>query len=111
MNTSHETVSAHHDPHAQDVSKHVRGYLLVGGILLVCTALTVFMSYVDFGTQKANIIVAMMVAAFKAGLVAAVFMHLSHEKWTIYRFLLFTAFFAAGLFLLSILAFHDRIHL
>lgn len=113
MNTSSKPI-AHHDDahaHAHEVQKHVKAYLMVGGMLLICTALTVFLSYVDFGTQKANIIVAMLVAAFKAGLVAAIFMHLSHEKWTIYRFLLFTVIFAIGLFVLSILAFHDPIHL
>ena len=43
----------------------------------------------------------MIVATFKAGLVAAIFMHLKGERATIWRFLIFTAIFAAGLFLLT----------
>ena len=53
---------------------------MVGATLLLFTGITVALSYVDFGTQKANIAVAMLVATFKAGLVAAIFMHLSAEK-------------------------------
>ena len=93
------------------VNAHVKGYLMVGGILLFCTLLTVALSYVNFGTQKANIVVAMALATFKGGCVAAIFMHLKSEKWTIYRFLLITVVFAAGLFLLTALAFHDPIRL
>ena len=98
---------AHSDAH--DVSKHVRAYLLVGGLLLLFTAITVWLSYVDFGSPKANIVVAMIVATFKASLVAAIFMHLKGEKATIWRFLIMTAFFAAGLFFLTYLHWADPI--
>lgn len=113
MDTSHTTPATQHDDphaHAHDVSRHVKLYAFVGGLLLLFTAITVGLSYVNFGTPKANIVVAMIVAAFKASLVAAIFMHLSHEKWTIYRFLILTVFFVIGLFALSMLAFHDPIH-
>jgi cytochrome c oxidase subunit IV len=103
----HET--EHYAPHDHDVSKHVRGYLLVGGTLLFCTALTVFLSYVNFGSQKANVAVAMLLAAFKAGLVAYIFMHLSAEKKLIYRVLIFTGIFVFGLFWLTYLAWYDPI--
>jgi len=99
-----------HDEHAaHDVAKHVRGYLLVGVTLLTFTAITVFLSYVNFGTQKANIAVALLVATIKAGLVAAIFMHLSSEKRMIYRILIFTFFFVLGLFWLTYLAWYDPI--
>jgi caa(3)-type oxidase subunit IV len=99
-----------HDPHsAHDVAKHVRKYLLVGATLLTFTIITVFLSYVNFGTQKANVAVAMLVATFKAGLVAAIFMHLSSEKRMIYRILIFTFFFVLGLFWLTYLAWYDPI--
>lgn len=94
---------------AHDVSKHIRGYLMVGGTLLLFTAITVALSYVNFGTQKANVAVAMLVATFKAGLVAAIFMHLSSEKRMIYRILIFTSFFVLGLFWLTYLAWYDPI--
>ncbi len=104
----HET--EHYAPNVHDVSKHVRGYLLVGAALLFCTALTVFLSYVDFGSRKANVAVAMALAAFKAGLVAYIFMHLSAEKKLIYRILIFTAIFVLGLFWLIYLAWYDPVH-
>jgi caa(3)-type oxidase subunit IV len=71
----------------------------------------VWLSYFNFGSQKANIIVAMALATFKAGLVAAIFMHLKSEKWTIYRFLLITVVFFIGLFFLTGLAMLDPIRL
>ena len=83
---------------------------MVGATLLAFTAITVALSYVNFGTQKANVAVAMLVATFKAGLVAAIFMHLSAEKRLIYRVLIFTGFFVLGLFWLTYLAWYDPIH-
>ncbi len=94
---------------AHHVSQHVKGYIMVGGLLLVCTGLTVFLSYVNFGSPDANIWVAMALAAFKGLCVAAIFMHLKSEKLTIYRVLLITILFAIGLFFLTGLAFHDPI--
>ena len=78
-----------HEEYAHNVQKHVRGYLMVGATLLIFTAVTVALSYVDFGAPKANIAVAMLVATFKAGLVGAIFMHLAAEKRLIYRILFF----------------------
>ena len=103
----HET--EHFAPNSHDIGKHVRAYLLVGGTLLFCTLLTVFLSYVNFGSEKANVAVAMVLATFKAGLVAYVFMHLSAEKKLIYRVLIFTGIFVFGLFWLTYLAWYDPI--
>src|SRR3954452_22271351 len=105
--THHDTIAV--DPHvappdehaAHNVAKHVRKYLLVGATLITFTALTVWLSYVDFGTMKANVAVAMLVATFKAGLVAAIFMHLANEKRLVYRVHIFTGFFVLGLFFLT----------
>jgi cytochrome c oxidase subunit 4 len=105
----HAAQAAHDEHVAHDVSKHIRAYLLVGLTLIVFTAITVGLSYVDFGTQKANVAVAMLVATFKAALVAAIFMHLSNEKRMIYRVLIFTAFFVLALFFLTYLAWYDPI--
>ena len=96
-----------HEEYAHNVQKHVRGYLMVGALLLAFTAITFALSYVDFGARKANIAVAMLVATFKAGLVAAIFMHLAAEKRLIYRILIFTSFFVLGLFWLIYLAWYD----
>jgi len=96
-----------YEEYAHGIRKHVRGYLMVGATLLAFTAITVALSYVHFGTPKANIAVAMLVATFKAGLVAAIFMHLAAEKRLIYRILIFTGFFVLGLFCLTFLAWYD----
>src|SRR6266496_1265327 len=111
-----------HEEYAHNIQKHVRGYLMVGATLLAFTMLTVALSYVDFGAilsslfhtnlsatqgRKANITVAILVATFKAGLVAAIFMHLAAEKRLIYRILIFTGFFVLGLFWLIFLAWYD----
>lgn len=114
MSDTHAPAAAAHDhDHAHDVSKHVRGYLMVGLLLLVFTGITVGLAYVDFdkflGGHGWNIIIAMIVATFKAGLVAAIFMHLKGERWMIWKFLLFTAFFCAGLFFLTWLHYYDPI--
>lgn len=95
--------------YAHGVQKHVRGYLLVGATLLFCTGLTVFLAYVNFGSQKANVAVAMLLAAFKVCLVGAIFMHLSAEKRLIYRVLIFTGFFVLALFWLTYLHWYDPI--
>ena len=104
-----EPVDHETEHYAHDVSKHVRGYLMVGATLLVFTGLTVFLSYVNFGSQKTNVAVALLVATFKAGLVAYIFMHLSAEKKLIYRVLLFTGIFVFALFWLTYLAWYDPI--
>src|SRR5881409_4350041 len=93
-----------YEEYAHGIQKHVRGYLMVGALLLTFTAITVALSYVDFGTRKANIGVAMLVATLKAGMVAAIFMHLAAEKRLIYRVLIFTGFFVLALFWLTFLA-------
>lgn len=100
----HET-----EQYAHDVAHHVRKYLMVGATLLTFTIITVALSYVNFGTMKANVAVAMLVATFKAGLVAAIFMHLAAEKKMIYRILLFTGFFVLALFWLTYLHWYDPI--
>jgi cytochrome c oxidase subunit 4 len=79
----HAAVAAHgepgHDDH-HDVAKHINKYLMVGGLLMVFTLITVGLSYVDFGSHKLNIGIGMLVATFKAGLVAMIFMHLNAER-------------------------------
>jgi len=111
MNEAPESPAAEtlpHDDHtAEHVAAHVRKYVMVGVTLLTFTAITVALSYVNFGTMKANIAVALLVATFKAGLVAAIFMHLSAEKRLIYR--IFTGFFVLGLFWLTYLAWYNPI--
>src|ERR1700739_1785016 len=96
-----------YEEYAHGVHQHVKRYIMVGLTLLLFTGITVALSYVDFGTRKANIGVAMLVAMLKAGAVAAVFMHLAAEKRLIYRIFIFTGFFVLGLFWLTFLAWYD----
>ncbi len=53
--------------------------------------------------------IGMLVATFKAGLVAAIFMHLSSERKLIYRVLIFTVFFVFALFWLTYLHWYDPV--
>ncbi len=108
VEAGHVHDGATHDDHAH-VAAHVNKYLMVGGLLLLFTGLTVFLSYVDFGTHKMNMAVGMVVATIKAGLVAMIFMHLNAERQLIYRILIFTVFFVLALFFLTYLHWYDPI--
>ena len=105
----HEAAAAADHGHGTHHDMHLGLYLGVGGFLLVATAVTVWLSYMDFGSRTANIIVAMILATIKVAFVAAIFMHLKGEKWMIWKFLLFTIFFVTGLFLLTLLHYADPI--
>jgi cytochrome c oxidase subunit IV len=93
--------------HPYDISKHIRGYLIIGGTLIVGTVLTVLASYVDLGHHW-NIVLALIIATVKASLVALYFMHLISEKQMIYTVLGFTTFFFIGLMAITIAAYNDH---
>ncbi len=96
----------------EEIRKHVRFYIGIFAALLVLTAITVGLSYIHIGPEgdnRGNMVVGMLIAAFKAGLVGAFFMHLSSERPLIYRILIFTFIFVIGLFLLFVASFHDNI--
>jgi cytochrome c oxidase subunit IV len=64
------------------MSEHVhpsssRIYLVVLGLLLCLTAVTVGAAYVNFGSF--NLVIAVLIATVKATLVALFFMHLRHD--------------------------------
>jgi caa(3)-type oxidase subunit IV len=109
--SDHHSEVHHHGSEADHAhaASHAKAYLVVGGALLALTGFTVFLSYIDFGSQSRNIIVGMIVATFTASLVAAIFMHLKGEKKTIWQFLIMTTIFAIGLFMLTLLANGDPI--
>src|SRR5215210_7075342 len=98
--------AAHHD-------MHLKLYIGIGLTLIALTGVTVFLSYVNFdkwfGGRGWNMIIGMIVATFKVGLVAAIFMHLLSERWTIYRVLILTVIFVMGLFFLTWLHFYNPI--
>ena len=80
----------HSDPAA--IKKSVRTYLMIGAALLVFTVITVAANQVHLAVPLA-ITVALIIATIKGSMVAAVFMHLSHEKQWIYGALMLTVVF------------------
>lgn len=91
----------------EEIYKAIKKIKVIGFVLAICTVLTVGLSYVELPTHSLNIIVGMIVAAIKAGLVALIFMHLNHEAKLIYKILAFTVAFAAALFVLFVFSAHD----
>lgn len=87
---------------AADVGKGVRTYLMIGAALLVFTVITVAANLIHFAVPLA-ITVALIIASIKASMVAAVFMHLNHEKRWIYGSLLLTALFFLVLMFVPVL--------
>jgi cytochrome c oxidase subunit 4 len=95
----------HHDDHAHDDHGHGHhglGHVVpfkilagVGGALLVLTVVTVLAAKVDFGNF--NLIIALLIATFKAGLVALFFMHLKWDK-PFHALIVVSGIFAAMLF-------------
>src|SRR5262245_6166191 len=83
------------DSHAPNVKL----YLLVFAALMVLTVVTVTISYFHLPPAPA-ILLGLMIATVKAGLVAAFFMHLKGERAIIYGLLGVTAIFTAVLFAL-----------
>jgi cytochrome c oxidase subunit 4 len=75
----------HSDP--AEVQKSVRTYLKVGVALLVFTGITVTANRFHLAVPAA-VTVALIIACMKGSMVAAVFMHLSHEKRWVYGGLL-----------------------
>jgi caa(3)-type oxidase subunit IV len=80
----------HSDPVA--IKKSVRTYMLVGALLYAGTLITVLANQVHLAVPLA-ITVALIIATIKGSAVAAVFMHLSHEKKWIYGSLILTVAF------------------
>ncbi len=93
---------------SHDIKKHVRTYIAVFVALLALTFVTVAISYLHLDVTSA-VIVALIVACIKGGLVASYFMHLISEKKIIYASLILTAVFFVVLMSLPIFAASDPI--
>lgn len=100
---------------AEEIKKHTRTYLLVGAILFVFTVVTVLVAtqeWLDFGGHGfdgVDATIGLLIASTKACFVAAIFMHLNHEKFMVYLLFGFGLFFGAAMFLLIWLAKADPI--
>ena len=77
---------------AESIRKQTKAYIGVFVALMVLTGLTVLVAEVHVPVVVA-VIVALIIASFKGSLVAAVFMHLNHERKAIYWVLLLTVVF------------------
>ncbi len=86
---------------AARVKEHVKVYVMVFVALGVLTIVTVAISYLRLPTATA-IMVAMVVATVKAGLVAGYFMHLLTEEKVILWLLLLCLAFLLALMLLPV---------
>ncbi|HEY6214161.1 MAG TPA: cytochrome C oxidase subunit IV family protein [Vicinamibacterales bacterium] len=77
---------------AAEVQKTVKMYFSIGAALLVFTGITVAANQVHLALPAA-VTVALIIACMKGSMVAAVFMHLSHERKWIYGALILTVLF------------------
>jgi caa(3)-type oxidase subunit IV len=93
---------------AAAVKSSIRKYMMVGAALLVFTGVTVAANLVHFAIPIA-ITVALIIAAMKGSMVAAVFMHLSDERKWVYGALVLTVVFFIALMFLPILTTMDTI--
>jgi caa(3)-type oxidase subunit IV len=90
------------------VKKSVRLYLKIGAALFVFTVITVAVNQIHLVVPLA-ITVALIIASIKGSMVAAVFMHLNHEKKWIYGSLLLTVVLFIALMFLPIFTVMDGI--
>ena len=98
------------DNHAAHIDQQVRRYMVVFVTLLAMTVLTVGVSYLHLEVHEA-VLVAMVIACFKASLVLLFFMHLISEEKVIFIVLAFTVAFFIVLMVVPILTVLDPIRL
>jgi len=97
------------------IKKHIKLYLIIGITLFVCTVLTVAVAkleFLDFGERgfdHVDAIIGLLIATFKAGLVAFIFMHLNSEKKMVYMLFSLGLIFAFCLMAITGFAFSDPI--
>ena len=96
-----------HSDH-EAVKKSVRTYLMIGAALFVFTVITVAVNQIHLAVPLA-ITVALIIATMKGSMVAAVFMHLNHERMWIYGALILTVLGFVVLMLVPVLTTRDTI--
>lgn len=99
-------MSSAHTP--EDVRKEVRTYMMVFGALMLLTVVTVAVSYLRLAIPVA-VLVALVIATIKGGMVASFFMHLIHERRLIFWVLLLMVAFFVFLMFIPLLTSLDRI--
>ena len=86
-----------------NIESHIKVYWNVFYALLAFTALTVGVTYIEFGSIFLTFFIGLAIACVKGYLVAAYFMHLNDEKRFIYLTLLITIACFLVLFLMPTL--------
>lgn len=100
----------------EEIKKAQKTYLVVFGLLLICTVATVAVATIPaldvggHGFDVYDMILGLLIATFKASLVGAVFMHLNHEKRAIYWLFGSGLVFCFFLMFLTGWAYDDPIH-
>jgi caa(3)-type oxidase subunit IV len=100
----------------EEIKKAVKLYTFMGLVLFVCTGLTVAVATqesLDFGGHGfdyVDMLVGLAIATFKASCVGYIFMHLNHEKKSIYWIFFGSFVFCFFLFFLFYFAKYDPIH-
>ena len=80
------------DHSTESIQEHIRVYIMVFGALAFLTVVTVLASYLEVSISE-GIFLALIIASFKASLVAGYFMHLITERAMIIWILLLTVLF------------------
>lgn len=95
------------------IKKSQKLYLLIGLILFIFTIVTVAVATVPaldvgrHGFDTADMTLGLAIASLKAGLVAAIFMHLNHEKGLVYLVFGFGIVFGIALMALTAFSYAD----
>jgi caa(3)-type oxidase subunit IV len=93
---------------SEAIKKNVRTYWMIGAALYVFTIITVAVNQIHLALPLA-VTLALIIATFKGSMVAAVFMHLNHEKKWIYGALILTVAFFIVLMSVPIFTMMDGI--
>jgi cytochrome c oxidase subunit 4 len=80
----------HEEPHGhtEAMPHHPVPYYLIFGVLVVLTAITVAVAFLDIHSEIAKVLLALTIASIKASAVALFFMHLKFEGKLIYLILI-----------------------
>lgn len=97
--SAHGHDQAHDHGHHHGPKNPPRVFTAVLIALLILTFITVGASYVNFGSDSVNVVIALTIATIKASLVALFFMHLKYDK-PVNALIAVSGFLFLGLFLL-----------
>lgn len=98
-----------------EIQKAKKLYTAIGLTLFVFTGITVAVATVPIldvgghGFDSADMVLGLLIAAFKASLVMLIFMHLNHEKKLVYFLFIMGIVFGVFLMVITAWAFSDPI--